>query len=101
MNKIFTYEEARKVFDSPALIRRANGYPSQYKGRVPLFVKMSRTVTSDLPLVVMEDGDEKIAIGENEYPVWVNSYGAVAIVYSNGSTLGVKPDEFTVTKFHP
>ena len=98
MDKIFTYEEARKVFDSPALIRRANGYPLDWRGQVPLTVKLTKNVQSDLPI---GDPHKLLAISSDEYPVWVNSYGAVAIVYPNGSTLGVKPDEFTVTRFHP
>ena len=98
MDKIFTYEEARKVFDSPALIRRANGYPLDWRGQVPLTVKLTKNVLSDLPA---EGSHDFSALSSDEYPVWVNSYGAVAIVYPNGSALGVMPDEFTVTRFHP
>lgn len=76
-------------------------YPARYNKRIPLRVRMTKTVTSDMPLFLMlNDDSPKIAIGGNEYYVSVNSYGAVTAIFEDGSQLGLKPDEFEVTEFH-
>lgn len=92
---VLGYRQAKKVFDSPALIRRANGYPTEWQGKVPLLVRLTKGVKSDIPLSTIpfaDDGDV--------YPVWVNSFGAVAIIYKDGNTLGVMPKEFEVILWH-
>lgn len=98
MKKNMTYAQAKKVFASPALKTRSSEYPTRYNGKIPLTVKMLKTVNSELPIVV-EPKPIKVEEGQ-EYPVWVNSHGAVAAVLPSGETLGIKPDEFEVIEWH-
>lgn len=82
---------------SPALKHQSDSYPASWYGKVPLRVKMAKTVTADTPFLAKPE-----AVGHTgrEYFAWVNSHGAVAIVCDNGEKLGVKPYEFEVTEWH-
>lgn len=87
--------------DSPALRTQSELYPKRYAGRVPLRVRLTKTVTADVmpyPLCLSQD-HLALVIGQ-EVPVWVNSHGAVTGIDSVGRGLGLKPDEFEVVKFH-
>jgi len=79
-----------------------HGYPANFRGKVPLKVKVAKTVTPDLmefkkELRIKED---TICLKDNEYYVWVNSYGAVSAILPNGEKLGLLPSEFDVTEWH-
>jgi len=74
-------------------------YPKQWEGKVPLKVRMLKTVTSDLPMIFPDSAD-MITVAKNEYYVYVNSYGAISAFLPNGKQLGLKPDEFEVIEFH-
>lgn len=69
-------------------------YPPKYEGKVPLKVLVNKRVYSALgtPGVACAPGEE--------YYAWVNSYGAVSAIMSNGKTLGLVPSEFEVVKWH-
>jgi hypothetical protein len=88
------------VFSSPALKKRSQQYPDRFGDRVPLVIRMTKTVVTDLPFVAF-DRSIPLAIGENEYYCTVNSYGAVAAIGPEGEQLGVKPNEFEVVAWHP
>lgn len=84
------------IVDCPALHARhiAKGYP--FGDKVPKTVRLKCRVRSDFPflnpVVVAETGIT--------YPAWTNSYGAVAAVFPDGRTLGLKPDEFEIVDWH-
>lgn len=77
-------------------------YPANFRGKVPLKVKVAKNVTPDLPFLKKELGvkDDTICLKDNEYYVWVNSYGAVSAILPNGERLGLLPSEFDVTEWH-
>ena len=77
-------------------------YPAKYRGRVPLKVVVAKNVTPDLPMFHKELGvkEDTICLKDNEYYVWVNSYGAVSAILPNGEKLGLLPSEFDVTEWH-
>ena len=77
-------------------------YPANFRGRVPLKVKVAKNVTPDLMEFKKELGikDDTICLKDNEYYVWVNSYGAVSAILPNGERLGLLPSEFDVTEWH-
>ncbi len=79
-----------------------NDYPSNYRGKVPLKVRVSKNVTPDLPFYAKELGvkDDSVCLRDNEYYVWVNSYGAVSAILPNGEQLGLLPCEFDVISWH-
>ncbi len=86
-----------------AMIQRSEHYPTKYNGKVPLKVKMLETVTTDLPLIVLQMQDNEnipMAISGNEYYVNVNSHGAVSAIFEDGQLLGLKSNEFEVVEFH-
>lgn len=99
-----TDQQLNEALTSPALTRRSDlpgkfHYPHNWYDKVPLKVKMATTVKSDLPdLMPVPKGTE--AIAQNEYYVWVNSYGAVSAILPNGEKLGLMPSEFVVTEWH-
>lgn len=78
-------------------------YPARFRGRVPLKVVVAKNVTPDLMEFKKELGikDDTICLKDNEYYVWVNSYGAVSAILPNGERLGLLPSEFDVTEWHP
>lgn len=71
-------------------------YPKEFCGRVPLKIRLTKRVTSDLPA----SSPEMSAEANKAYFVWVNSYGAVAAILPDGKTLGLKPKEFEVIEWH-
>lgn len=77
-------------------------YPANFRGRVPLKVKLAKTVTPDLMDLAPILGIKKdtVALKDCEYYVWVNSYGAVSAILENGERLGLLPSEFDVTEWH-
>ena len=77
-------------------------YPANFRGKVPLKVKVAKNVTPDLPFFGKELGIkvDTICLKDNEYYVWVNSYGAVSAILPNGERLGLIPSEFDVTEWH-
>lgn len=86
--------------DSPALRHRSKNYPERYAGRVPKRVRMTQTSRSDLPAFLLDrPEDELIAEAGKEYPVWVNSHGAVAAYLPCGEQLGLRPGEFEVVEW--
>jgi hypothetical protein len=86
------------MIDCPAMRERhaAKGYP--FGDRVPKTIRMVQTVTSDLLFLL--PNSENVAVKGALYPAWTNSYGAVAAVFPDGNTLGVKPGEFEVVDWH-
>ena len=97
-------EIIEKSRTSPALTWQSDrggrsDYPAKYRGRVPLKVKVAKNVTPDLPMFIRTKPDT-ICQMDNEYYVWVNSYGAVSAILPNGETLGLLPSEFDVTAYH-
>ena len=79
-----------------------SNYPANFRGRVPLKVKTAKTVRPDLPQFgkLLGVKDDAICLVDNEYYVWVNSYGAVSAILPNGEKLGLLPSEFDVTEWH-
>lgn len=77
-------------------------YPARFRGRVPLKVVVAKNVTPDLMEFKKELGikDDTICLKDNEYYVWVNSYGAVSAILPNGERLGLLPSEFDVAEWH-
>lgn len=84
---------------SYALKEQSKHYPSYFNGKVPLKVRMNTTVSSDMPFFIAKNYQK--AIYSHEYYVSVNSHGAVAAIFEDGSQLGLKPGEFQVIEFHP
>ena len=80
-----------------------SSYPANFRGRVPLKVKVAKNVTPDLMGFknVLGIKNDTICLKDNEYYVWVNSYGAVSAILPNGERLGLLPSEFDVTEWHP
>jgi hypothetical protein len=72
-------------------------YPANFRGRVPLKVKVAKDVRPDMP---MPSNAAVICKMDTEYYVWVNSYGAVSAIMDDGSQLGLLPQEFDVTEWH-
>jgi hypothetical protein len=95
-------DQLRKIADtSPALGWQSDkpgefAYPANFRGRVPLKVKLAVRVLPDLPFVPAGTVAEK----DHEYYVWVNSYGAVSAILPNGEKLGLRPEEFDVVEWH-
>lgn len=92
-----------KAKESPALIDRADDYPARFHDRVPLKIRMLRTVHSDIPALALRAFGQRPckALRDQVYYAWTNSFGAVAAVFDDGEMLGVKPDEFEVVEWWP
>ena len=95
------------AMSSPALKYQSDrggrgNYPANYRGRVPLKVRVAKKVTPDLPWLKKELGvkDDTVCKKDKEYYVWVNSYGAVSAILPNGEKLGLLPSEFDVIEWH-
>ena len=95
------------ALSSPALKWQSDkkgraAYPANFRGRVPLKVKVAKTVRPDLiefaPILGIKK--DTVCLKDNEYLVWVNSYGAVSAILENGEKLGLLPSEFDVTEWH-
>src|SRR6185503_1489139 len=98
-----TQEILAKTLTSPALEWQSDkegsfAYPKHFDGKVPLKIKMNMTLYPDMPFLAKPDTK---CLKDEEYYVWVNSYGAVSAILENGEQLGLKPGEFTVTEYHP
>ena len=100
-------EMLQKAMTSPALKWQSPGpgrseYPANYRGRVPLKVKLAKNVIPDLPTFGMLSSipSDTVAHKDIEYFVWVNGYGAVSAILPNGNQLGLLPSEFDVTEWH-
>ena len=89
---------ANIVIDCPALHVRSAAYP--FGDRVPRRVRMLRTVTPDFPERCALGDPFPVAIMGMELSVWTNSHGAVCAVFPDGMNLGLRPDEFTVIRWH-
>lgn len=72
-------------------------YPAYWHGKVPYKVRLLKSVYPDMPFLCKDD---TVCKRQHEYYVWVNSYGAVSAILTNGEQLGLKPDEFEVTEWH-
>lgn len=92
-----TSEKIKIASECPAMKMLYAQYPERYNKRVPLKVRMLQSVTSDIPLSCTIQG----CIDGMEYYVFVNSYGAISAILDNGKQLGLKPNEFEVTEWHP
>ena len=95
------------AMESPALKWQSDrggrsNYPANYRGRVPLKVKVAKNVVPDLPHFhkLLKVKDDTVCVKDNEYYVWVNSYGAVTAILPNGEKLGLLPSEFDVIEWH-
>jgi hypothetical protein len=95
-----------KALTSPALKMQSQetgrfAYPANFRGRVPLKVRMAKTVTPDLPaFLTAQKGLEIVALVDATYFVRVNSYGAVTALLPSGEELGLLPQEFDVVEWH-
>jgi len=82
------------MIDCPALHHQSDSYPDRFKGRVPLRVRMLRTVGPDFCFLAPNIEPAQRGV---EYPAWTNSHGAVCRAVDGKADLGLKPDEFEVT----
>lgn len=87
------------ALESPALTELSEFYPPNRFGKVPLKIKMSCTVKSDLPLFMQKKSDT-VAYKDKEYFVWCNSHGAMSAILPNGEKLGIKPSECEIIEWH-
>ena len=96
------------ALSSPALKSQAGeecgrgAYPANYFGKVPLRVRLAKTVKPDLMAYksILDIKDDDVAIKDSECYVYVNSHGAVIAMLPNGRTLGLLPSEFVVVEWH-
>lgn len=104
---ILTEEQMRdQANESPALKWQSDrsgkfAYPANFRGRVPLKVKVAKNIYPDDVIVMVgkiKDGTK--CLMDKEYYCWVNSYGAVSAILPNGERLGLYPSEFDVTEWH-
>lgn len=96
-----TGDQMAEIVDCPALRVRhiAKGYP--FGDKVPKTVRLTKfTMTDFLPGIGFISAEPLVAHRGSILPAWTNSYGAVAAVYPNGKTLGLKPDEFEVVEWY-
>lgn len=75
-------------------------YPARYDKKIPLRVRMTTTVVSEMPFFIQQKTDCPVAIHGNEFYVKVNSYGAVTAIFDDGRMLGLKPGEFEIIEYH-
>ena len=88
------------TMESPALNGVSEHWLEKW-GRVPKRVLMLRTALPDHILVLVKPKWRGLAaVKGQEYPVWVNSHGAVSAVLPGGHRLGLYPAEFEVVEFH-
>lgn len=78
-------------------MQTANMIIGERCGHVPKTVRMVKTVGPDFPWLIK--GKTQYAIECCEYDAVVNTHGAVSVVLPDGSLLGVKPGEFTVSEW--
>ena len=88
------------AMESPALCGVSAHWPEKW-GRVPKRVLMLRTAHPDHILAMVNPQLRGLAaVKGQDYPVWVNSHGAVSAILSGGQRLGLYPAEFEVVEFH-
>lgn len=75
-------------------------YPANFRGRVPLKVKVAKDVLPDFVPGMNHPDESIICEKDNTYFVKVNSYGAVTALLPNGKQLGLLPQEFDVVEWH-
>lgn len=97
-----TNEEIIAIAHSSAALtfQSVDYYPKNWNTRVPLKVRMKETVMPEMPMVFTPK-DGTICIKDNQYYVWVNSYGAISAILENSERLGLKPNEFEIIEWHP
>ncbi len=83
------------ALNSPALVHRSKDYPTRFNNRVPLKIRMLKTVTSDIPMAT-----DFIAVEGREYYCNVNSHGAISAILPAGKELGIKPNEAQIIQWH-
>ena len=74
-----------------ALKYQSEHYPERFKGRVPKTIRIIKWIR----------GLTREANFGEVHRAWTNSHGAVSVVFPNGSSLGVTPDEFEVVDWYP
>jgi hypothetical protein len=84
----------KSCWDSPALEKKSEFYPANFRGRVPKRIKMSMEVHSEMPF------DKTQVYKDLEYDVWVNSNGAMSAIVSGEILLGIKPGECEIVQWH-
>ncbi|MDD5367478.1 MAG: hypothetical protein PHQ40_00470 [Anaerolineaceae bacterium] len=85
--------------ESPALKYQSHLYPASWHGKVPLRVRMAKTVYPDFPFLATGYFAREGEI----YPVYVNSHGAVSAIIETASGsggLGLRPHEFEIAEWH-
>jgi len=97
--------EIAAAFTSPALQWQSDkdgtfSYPANFRGRVPLKVRVAKKIEPDFPWIKRGLSAYTICEQDGEYYVWVNSYGAVSAILPNGKRLGLLPSEFDVIEWH-
>jgi len=98
-----TLTEIEIAKTSPALNWKSDrkgscAYPKDFNNKVPLKVRMNKTVKPDMIFRKEQVGMQ--AVYSNEYYAWVNSYGALSVILPGGEKLGLVPGEFQVIEFH-
>lgn len=91
------------IYQSPAIKSQSKYYPKEWHGRVPKIVRVTKLVMPDFPFLLSLP-KRVICLPGNEYPVYVNSHGAIsAIIYLDDESpekLGLRPDEFEIIEWH-
>jgi hypothetical protein len=84
--------------ESPALESQSDTYPAEWGGKVPKVVRLTRVVPVDGEVFMWNVTSTRVP-GPGEYPAWVNSHGAVAMIRPDGSSFGLRPNEFEVVEW--
>lgn len=87
-----------KAMTSPALTHKSKktgtfAYPKQFNGLVPKIIEVRKDT---YPSIHRGSG---YAVKGEYYYAWVNIYGAVSVIFRDGSTLGLLPSEFDVFEY--
>ncbi len=103
MNTTVTLTEIEIAKTSPALNWKSDrkgscAYPKDFNNKVPLKIRMNKTVKPDMIFRKEQVGMQ--ASYSNEYYAWVNSYGALSAILPGGEKLGLVPGEFQVIEYH-
>ena len=83
---------------STALNEQSKHYPASWFGKVPLKIRMAKTVTPDLP--IMLSVKQQWAQKSIEYYVYCNPHGALSVIFPDGKKLGIKPFEYEIIEWH-
>jgi len=104
----FGYTMLSIALTSPAIISKVGNssdspYPICFHGKVPLKVRLKKA----LNLIRTNIADKFFAndrfayLPNNEFYVWVNSFGAVFAILPDFEKYYLSPEEFEVTEWHP